>query len=64
MMKSLTAFDELKVQSCRLYNNKYMFASTQITNTERFAFIAVLVFKLLSLKVLFITKKTMDTVKK
>ena len=24
----------LKVQSCKLYNNKYMIASTQITNTE------------------------------
>ena len=36
----------LKVLSCKLYNNKYMIASTQITNTEIFAFIAVLVFKL------------------
>ena len=34
-----------------------MIASTQITNTETFAFIAVLVFKLLSRKVLFINKK-------
>ena len=34
-----------------------MIASTQITNTEIFAFIAVLVFKLLSRKVLFINKK-------
>ena len=34
-----------------------MFASTQITNNASFAFIAVLVFKLLSLKVLFINKK-------
>ena len=33
-----------------------MFALTQITNTESFAFIAVLVFKLLSRKVLFINK--------
>ena len=32
-------------------------ASTQITNTEIFAFIAVLVFKLLSRKVLFINRK-------
>ena len=39
----------LKAQSCKLYNNKYMIASTQITNTETFTFIAVLVFKLLSL---------------
>ena len=34
-----------------------MIASTQITNTETFAFIAALVFKLLSRKVLFINKK-------
>ena len=34
-----------------------MNASTQITNTETFAFIAVLVFKLLSRKVLFINRK-------
>ena len=24
----------LKVQSCKLYNNQYIIASTQITNTE------------------------------
>ena len=47
----------LKVQSCKLYNNKYMIASTQITNTEIFAFVAVLVFKLLARKVLFINRK-------
>ena len=34
-----------------------MIASTQITNTEVFAFIAVLVFKLMSRKVLFINRK-------
>ena len=34
-----------------------MFASTQITNTEIFAFIAVLVFKLLSHKVWLINRK-------
>ena len=39
-----------------------MIASTQITNTEIFAFIAVLVFKLLSRKVLF--TKTIGNVKK
>ena len=38
----------LKVQSCKLYNNEYMIASTQIKDTEIFAFIAVLVFKLMS----------------
>ena len=47
----------LKVQSCILYDNKYMIALTQITNMEIFAFIAVLVFKLLSRKVLFINRK-------
>ena len=50
----------LKVQSCKLYNTKYRFihgASSQITNTEIFTFKAVLVFKLLSHKVLFINRK-------
>ena len=54
----------LKVQSCKLYNNKYMIVSTQITSTEAFGFIAVLVFKLLRRKVLFINKKTIETVEK
>ena len=47
----------LKVQSCKLYDNKYMIATTQITKAEIFAFIAVLVFKLLSLTVLLINRK-------
>ena len=47
----------LKVQPCKLYNNKYMIPSTQITNTEIFAFKTVLVFKLLSHKILFINRK-------
>ena len=47
----------LKVQSCKLCNNKYMIVSTQITSTEIFAFIAVIVFNLLSGKVLFINRK-------
>ena len=47
----------LKVQSCKLYNSKYMIASSQITNTEILAVIAVLIFKLLSCKVLFINRK-------
>ena len=34
-----------------------MIASTQIINTEIFAFIAVVVFKLLSRKVLFVNRK-------
>ena len=52
----------LKIQSCKLYNNKYVIASTQRTNIGIFAFIANLVFKLLSRKVLFIKRK--ETVKK
>ena len=47
----------LKVQSCKLYNNKYIITSTPITNAEIFAFIAVLVFKLLTRKVLFTNRK-------
>ena len=50
-------FSTLKVQSCKSHNNKFMIASTQVTSTEIFAFIAVLVFKLLSRKVLFINRK-------
>ena len=45
----------LKGTVMQIYNNKYMIASTQITNTESFAFIAV--FKLLSSKVLFKNRK-------
>ena len=48
----------LKVQSCKLYNNQYMAASTRIANTEIFVFIAVAVVKLLSRKVLFINRKS------
>ena len=48
---------KLKVQSCKLYNNKYIIASIQITNTKTFALIAVKVFELLSRKVLFINRK-------
>ena len=47
----------LKVQSCKLNNNKYMVASTQITNIEIFAVIAALVLKLLSRKVLLTNRK-------
>ena len=47
----------LKAQSCKLYNNKYVIPPKQITNTEIFTFIPVLVFKLLSRKVLFINRK-------
>ena len=54
----------LKVQSCKLYNSKYVIALTQITKTEIFVFISVLVFNLLSYKVLFINRKDNRTVKK
>ena len=47
----------LKVPSCKLYNNTYMTALKQITKTEIFAFIAILVFKLLSCKVLLLNRK-------
>ena len=48
-----------QVQSCKLYYNKiYMVASTQIKNTEIFAFIAAPnLSKLLSRKMLFINRK-------
>ena len=47
-----TSSSTLKVQSYKLINDKYMIASTQVTNTEIAAFIAVLVFKLLNCPVL------------
>ena len=53
----------LKVQSCKLHN-QYITASTQITNTKIVTFIALLVFKLLSRKVLLIKENAMETVKK
>ena len=54
----------LKVQSCKLNNNKYIIASTQITKIGIFEFIAALVLKLLSRKVLIQTENTTETVKK
>ena len=52
LFKSMKTFKQnLKLQSSKLYNNKYMITWTQITNTEIFAFIAALVFKILSRKV-------------
>ena len=47
---------QVKGTVMQIIYNKYMIASTQITNTEIFAFIAALIFKLLSRKVLFINK--------
>ena len=45
---------KLKVQACKLYNNKYGILSIRVTKTEIFAFIAA---KLLSRKVLLISIK-------
>ena len=60
-----TSFNSIKkVQSYKLHNNKYIIASTRITNTEILAFIAILVFKLLRRKVLLKTEQTIKTVKK
>ena len=53
----------LKLQSFKLYH-KYIIAATQTTNTEIFAVVAVLVFKLLSGKVFFINRKTIEIVEK
>ena len=47
----------LKVQSCKLYDNKYIITSTHITDTEIFAFPANLVSKLLNRKFLFINRQ-------
>ena len=55
---------QLKVQSWVLNNNKYMIALIRIINTGIFAFIAVLVSKLLSRKVLFINRKDNRNCKK
>ena len=54
---------KLKVQSCKLYNNQYIIASTQITNTEVVTFTALLVLQLLSHKVLLIKEKREAVVK-
>ena len=55
--KIVNGWKALRVHSCKLYNKKNMVASTKITNTEIFSFIAALVFKLLNRKVLFINRK-------
>ena len=49
-------FTMLTVQ-CKLYNKKYVIASPQITNTNFFEFIAVLLFKLFRRQVLFTKRK-------
>ena len=55
---------DLKVQSCMLYNSKYMITSMQITNTEIFAFIVVLFLSYWTVKLCLQTEKTIETVKK
>ena len=57
LRKSEKHSPDFKGHSCKLSNSKHMIASTQITNSEIFAFIAVLIFKLLSRKVLFINRQ-------
>ena len=47
MILTTNSFAIVKVQLRKLFNNKYIIASTQIKNTEVFAFIAVLVLRLL-----------------
>ena len=47
----------LKLQTLKSCYNKYTITSTQIANTEIFAFVSVLVFKLLGHKGLFINRK-------
>ena len=47
----------LKVKLCKLYYSKYLIALTQIAKIDISAFIAVLVFKLLSPRVLFTNRK-------
>ena len=46
-----------KVQSRKLYNDRYVIALAQITNTEIFPFKAVVVFNLLNHEVLFTNRK-------
>ena len=41
---------QLRVWSWKLFNHKYIIALMQVAKTEIFAFVAVLVFKLLSRK--------------
>ena len=55
--KTLESDDILKMQSLKLYNNKYMITSTQITNTEVCSFIDFLVFKLFDWKGFIIKRK-------
>ena len=61
--QSLQSFSSnLKVQSCKLYNKKYnMIALTQITNSEIFAFIAVLVLSYWTVKFYLPTWKVIET---
>ena len=44
--------DKTKVQSCKLYDDKYKIASTHVRNTDVFALIAVLVLSYWAVKFL------------
>ena len=58
MKKFLKTYEKaFTVQSWELFINKYMITSTQITNTEIFTFLAVLVFELFSRKILFMKRE-------
>ena len=57
LSKKIFRYYELKVPSYKLYNNKYIIASIQTTNTEIFEFISVLVLNLLSRNGLFTHRK-------
>ena len=57
LIKKIVFFKYLKVQSCKLFNSKYMIASTLITNAKVFTFIDALVFKILNPRVSFINRK-------
>ena len=46
-----------QVQSCKFYNSKFIITLTQITKTQTFVFIAVVILKLLSCNILFINRK-------
>ena len=52
----------LKVQLCKLYKNKDMIALIQITKTDIFAFIAVLVLSYLAVSICWLSENTTETV--
>ena len=60
----LVTFFLLQLQSCKLYDQKYVITSIQITSTKIFVFIVALVFKLLRTKFCLCTEKTIETINK